>query len=367
VAVAVVLVVGLVVLALVRDQVLEGEPVVGRDEVDRGEGPPPGALVEVRGPGDPRGELPLQPGVPAPELADDVAVAAVPLGPLPGERAHLVTPRPHVPRLGDELDAGEDGVLLDHLEERRQHVHVEELAGEGAGEVEPEAVHPHLGHPVPERVHDHLEDVRVAGVEGVAGPRVVHEVPEVVRVLLVVAEVVEPAEREGGPEPVPLAGVVVDDVDDHLEPGGVEGADHDLEVADGHDPLFGRVLRLRGEEPERVVPPVVRQAEVHEPLVVELRVDGEELDGGHAEPEEVLDDRRRGQPEVGPAEPLGDVRVELADPLDVGLVDHRVLPRDVRGRSSPHSNWSSTMAPSGAKAALSRGSKERSSSGCPIS
>src|SRR5690606_2607460 len=62
VAVAVVLSVGLVVLLLVGDEVLEREPVVCGDEVDGGEGAAAGALVEVGAPGDARGELALEAG-----------------------------------------------------------------------------------------------------------------------------------------------------------------------------------------------------------------------------------------------------------------------------------------------------------------
>ena len=47
VAVAVVLAVGLVVLRLVADEVVEGEAVVGGDEVDAGVRPAPGAGVQV--------------------------------------------------------------------------------------------------------------------------------------------------------------------------------------------------------------------------------------------------------------------------------------------------------------------------------
>ena len=36
------------------------------------------------------------------------------------------------------------------------------LAGQGGGEVEPEAVDVHLGHPVPQRVHDQPQRQRAA-------------------------------------------------------------------------------------------------------------------------------------------------------------------------------------------------------------
>ena len=96
----------------------------------------------------------------APEVADRVAVLAVPLRPQRGEPAHLVAAVADVPRLGDELDLGDDRVLVHQVEERRQAVDLVELAGERGGQVEPEPVDVHLQDPVPQRVHDQLEHVR---------------------------------------------------------------------------------------------------------------------------------------------------------------------------------------------------------------
>ena len=101
-AVAVVLAVGLVVLALVGDQVAQGEPVVRGDEVDRRPRPAPGQLVQVGAAGQPGGHL-ADPAVAAPEVAHRVAVAPVPLRPGHAEPADPVALAGGVPRLGDQL------------------------------------------------------------------------------------------------------------------------------------------------------------------------------------------------------------------------------------------------------------------------
>ena len=111
-----------------------------------------------------------------PEVADRVAVLAVPFRPQGWEVADLIAALPDVPRLGDQLDLADDRVLLDEIEERRQPVDRVQLARQGGGEVEPEPVDVHLGHPVPEAVHDQLQHVRVAHVEAVAGAREVEVV-----------------------------------------------------------------------------------------------------------------------------------------------------------------------------------------------
>ena len=125
-AVAVGLAVAEVVLPVVGGEVGEGEAVVRGHEVQRGErtarlgepGARPRQLVRHR-PGRDPGETPVAHHVEVrqPEVAHRVAVAVVPLGPALGEAAGLPPAEPHVPRLGDELDAGEERVLVDHVEE----------------------------------------------------------------------------------------------------------------------------------------------------------------------------------------------------------------------------------------------------------
>ena len=216
VAVAVALLVGLVVLRVVADEVAQGEAVVGGHEVDAGEGRAALVRVEVAGARQPRGELGQHAALGPPVVADAVAVLAVPLAPAGREVADLVAALTHVPRLGDQLDLVQDGVLLDEVEERREPVGPVVLPGEGDGEVEPEAVDVHLGHPVAEAVHHQLQRVGMVHVEAVAGTGEVEVEPRVVG-LPAVEAVVEALEAQRRPEVVPLAGVVVDDVEDHLD------------------------------------------------------------------------------------------------------------------------------------------------------
>ena len=148
-------------LCVVADEVGEREAVVGGDEVDARVGPPAARLVEVARAGEAIAELRELPAVAPPEAADGVAVLAVPLRPAHREVADLVAAFAEVPGLGDQLDLGDDRVLVDDVEERRQAVDVVELARQRGGEVEAEAVDVHLEHPVAQAVHDELERARV--------------------------------------------------------------------------------------------------------------------------------------------------------------------------------------------------------------
>ena len=147
-AVVVALTVGLVVLLVVRDQVAQREAVVGGHKVHGRERTAATVLVEIRGTGDPGRELTQAGRLATPEIAHGVTVLTVPFGPLRWEVAHLVTAGADVPRLGNELDLRDNGVLLHEFEERGELVHVVELSRQGRGQVEAETVHVHLGHPV---------------------------------------------------------------------------------------------------------------------------------------------------------------------------------------------------------------------------
>src|SRR3954469_14863003 len=89
--VPVALAVRVVVLPVVRDEVVEGEAVVGRDEVDAVRRAARLALIDVRAAGDSRGDRRDQPAVAAHELPDVVAESSVPLRPAgAGELADVI-------------------------------------------------------------------------------------------------------------------------------------------------------------------------------------------------------------------------------------------------------------------------------------
>ncbi len=99
----------------------------------------------------------------------------------------------------------------------------------------------------------------------------------------IVGGVVHAAHRERRAHLVALGGVVVDHVEDHLEPGGVHGPHHHLELLHGVlEDAVAAVVRRRGEEGQRVVAPVIVQALLDQVAVVEEVVDRQHLDGRDA-------------------------------------------------------------------------------------
>ena len=111
-----------------------------------------------------------------------------------------------------------------------------------------------------------------------------------------------------GPEMVAFRRVVVDDVEDDLEAGGVQRAHHPLEFADR-----ARRRARRGKSPlgrevaEAVVAPVVRQPLFLEMPVARVMMHRHQLDGGDAELLQVIERRFGRQRLVGAAQLLGKI------------------------------------------------------------
>ncbi len=299
-----------------------------RDEVDARVRLAPVALVEIAGAGEPVPQLRGDPLRPVPEAADGVAVAPVPLRPQDREVADLVAPLAQVPRLGDELGAREHGVLVDDVEEGGELVDVVEVARQRRGEIEAEPVHVHLHGPVAQAVHDQLERLRVPDVERVAAARVVDVEARIARIEPVIAAVVDAAQAQRRPPVVPLGGVVVDHVEDHLDAGAVELLHHLLELVDlaaeAPGRSAGRVAPGRREVADRGVAPVVGEPARHDLRLVRDLVHGQELDGGDPQLEQVADGGLGPQARVRAAELGRDVGVARGEALDVDLVEHRV-------------------------------------------
>ena len=113
----------------------------------------------------------------------------------------------------------------------------------------------------------------------------------------------------------------------------MERLDHLLELGD----LLAAVARravgvVRGEEPQRVVAPVVDEVALGERGLGEELVHRQQLDRGDAEVAEVVDDGGCREAGVGPAQLLRHAVVQLRHALDVHLVDHRVAPAASRRR-----------------------------------
>ena len=145
----------------------------------------------------------------------------------------------------------------------------------------------------------------------------------------VIGGVVDAAERQRRAHMVALRGVVIDHVEHHLDAGVVQPRHGG---AEGVERIVLRVARLRREKRQRVVAPVIHQLLLDQRAVVDQSVDRQQLDGGDAEPLEMLDHGRRRQAAIGAAQIGRHVFALLRQALDVRFIDDGVFPGDVRPR-----------------------------------
>ena len=121
---------------------------------------------------------------------------------------------------------------MNDLEKGVRHIHAGMIAAQGGGEIKTKPVHVHLEHPVAQTVHHQLKRVRMQQVERVPGPGEIHVQTRVFRMQPVIRDIVDATETKRRPEMISFRGVIVDDVEDDFDAGGVETAHHRFEL--GH-------------------------------------------------------------------------------------------------------------------------------------
>ena len=152
----------------------------------------------------------------------------------------------------------------------------------------------------------------------------------------VVRGVIDAPETEGGPQMVPLAGVIVDHVEDHLDALAVQGLDHRFEL--GHllpQDVGAGIAGVGGKEANRVVPPIVGEALVHQVLVGHELLHRHQLHRGDPQGAEVVDDRRAGQAGIGPPQRWWHLRMARCKPFDMEFIDQHLVPGGAEARVVP--------------------------------
>jgi hypothetical protein len=146
----------------------------------------------------------------------------------------------------------------------------------------------HVGDPGPEAVEDQPPDDRLVRVQGVAGAAVVGVAGPVAGHREVVLVVGEAAVAERRAAVAALGRVVVDDVEDDLQPCPVEGLHEVPELVDRALRAGPAAVRpVRREKRHRLVAPVVRPT-AGRVLGVELE-HRQQLDRGDAEVDQIRD------------------------------------------------------------------------------
>ena len=166
--------VGLVVLAIEGNQIIQCEAIMAGDEIDALLGFALFALVYVRAPRQSEGHRTSCSVAAFEKRPDIVAKPPVPFFPaVADERADLIKAG-GVPGLGDQLDIGEDGVGFDiPKDRRRRHRPAFLVTRQYRGEIDAKAVDTHLADPITETVENQTTDNRLIGVQGIAAAGVI--------------------------------------------------------------------------------------------------------------------------------------------------------------------------------------------------
>ena len=232
----------------------------------------------------------------------------------------LIAARTDVPGFCNQLDPGQHRVLPDCIEKAALRVKALRLAAQDTGQIKAEAVDVKGLDPVAQAVHNHAQHHRVGQVERVAGAGIVHIGPPPLG-QTVIAAVVQPAKTQGRPQRVAFARMVVDHVQDHLDPGGMKAVDHALHLADAAPP---QIARFGGEKADGLIAPVIAQPARHQKAVIDKGLHGQQFNGGDPQPDQMLQHRIGAQPQHGAAQRGGHARMQGGQALDMRLVNHRV-------------------------------------------
>ncbi len=140
----------------------------------------------------------------------------------------------------------------------------------------------------------------------------------------VIGRVVDALEGQGRPQFVPLGGVVVDDVQQHLDPGLVKAGHHLLELGDPSRPQIARVGR---EKTQRVVTPIIAQPLFQQATVIDEGVDRQQFHRRHTKGVDVVDHLRHRQAGETAAQRRRHGGVPHGVAPDMRFVDHGPVPR----------------------------------------
>jgi hypothetical protein len=129
---------------------------------------------------------------------------------------------------------------------------------------------------------------------------------------------------------IAFGGVVVHDIENHFDAGGVKRLDHLLEFADLTTTFAGAgVFVVWREKADRVVAPIIAESAVDQMPIVDELMHGHQFDGAHTERAEIVDGIRVRESGIRAAELRRDIRHPRGEAFDVQLVNLRQMQRGV--------------------------------------
>src|SRR5579871_6123207 len=120
--------------------------------------------------------------------------------------------------------------------------------------------------------------------------------------------------------------MVVDDIQDYLDPGFMEFLNHVFKLFDLSAGLFSAIVFYgRGKEPYSIISPVIGQSFFDEMSVRDALMDGHQFDRGNAKLFQMVDNSRVCNSCVSATQVPGDTGEILRQSFDVGLIYDRIV------------------------------------------
>src|SRR6476620_498093 len=245
--IAVVLAVRQIVLAVIAHEVGERKSIVNGDMIDARARAAAIVIEKIGGAGHATTKLTDDVAFARPVAPKGATKMVVPFRPARREFSDLVSSWPDVPRFGDQLDRGQRRILPKGGEEGSAAFKSMPAAPEGAGKIKPESIDATHFHPIPQRIHHHLQHAGMAEIECVDAAGEVVVIARLVRQEPVVRRIVYAAETQRWAEMIALSGMIVDDIEDDLDAGVMQARDGRTKLVER---LVQRVARRRRKKAE---------------------------------------------------------------------------------------------------------------------
>ena len=277
-------------------------------------------IKAFRRPQKPRRKIAGLPGIALPEPPRPVAKLVVPFVERVRKCPQLIAAGADIPRFGNQLDACQNRVLPDRIQKAAIWVKAVTLAPQNGGQIEPEAVDMEGLDPIAQAVHHHAQHHRMGQIQRVSCAGIIHVISPAPG-QPIVAGVVEAPERQCRAKLIAFRRVVVDHVQNHLDPGRMKAADHRLQLPDR---TLGHIARLGGEKAKRVVTPMVLQALQDQKPVVDEGLNRQQFDRRDAKLLQMLQHRIAGHAKERAALALFDTGMQRGHRLYMRFIDQTV-------------------------------------------
>ncbi len=218
---------------------------------------------------------------------------------------------------------------MDDVEKAAQAINKMQLPGKSRCQIEAKAVYMHLRDPVTETVHDKHEDIWKEGIESVACAGVVVVVAFVPSDPVIIG-IVYPTKGKGRAHVIAFTGVVIDNVQDDLDARLMKGLHHILKFIDLAARLSATAVSdIRGKKADGIVSPIVGKVFLFQVPIGNKMVYRHQLYRGYPELFQIGNRHGMSDGGISPPDVLWNMGVKMGKPLDMGLIDDRVVIGDL--------------------------------------